>query len=431
MERVKEFFWEVFYIFFRHYNFPSKLGLIKVGNPNQYSPVFLSGNYALTVRRVLRKLKSIDCYLLVANSRGCNVWCAVGMNEFSEFDIIDAINVSNLRNIVKHRKLITPVYAAPGIDTQAVKRETGFNVFWGPTHLNDLPRYVENGYRRTEEMFQVQFGFRDRLEQALSNAMAYAMTISIGLIFWPAFFAKLIALIFVVYLFSFCLYPLFPEERLWRRFILQAAILIGAQSLLGWLLGWTAFQLVLWGALMLATTLLMALDNCGGTPLHKTSLKHWLTKGDYRSLFSPVIDPDLCINCMQCVLVCPTYVFAANRQDHKKVVAVDPDRCEECLACVKQCPTDAIFNRSGEYKGDVKSIPNLAQLVTRDWSHLRNEDRWINAPTQIRNGIPVVITNGRNGSGLVAETSEAYAAPAMELLQSAKAHGTHVTTVTK
>lgn len=406
MGQVKSFFWELFHVFFRHYNFPTNLGLIRVGNPNEYSPIFVSGNYTLTVQRLLRKLKSIDCYLLVANSRGCNVWCAVGMNEFSEFDIIDAINVSGLKNLVKHRRLITPVYAAPGIDVKAVKRETGFNVHWGPTHLNDLPRYIENGFRRTSDMFQVKFGLQDRLEQALSNASAYAMTIALGLIFWPAFFAKIIGLIFLVYMFGYGFYHWFPAEHRWRRFALQAAILVGAQTAFGLWRGWAVSALMMWAAILLGLVLLMALDACGGTPFHKTSLKHWVTKGDYRSLFDPVIDPELCVNCMLCVLVCPTLVFAARRDGAKKVVSVNPAACEECLACVKQCPTDAIFNRSGEYKGDVKSIPNLDHLVTRDWSHLAAEDKWIGVPTEVHKGIPtvahnVIQLNGRKSSPLI------------------------------
>jgi NAD-dependent dihydropyrimidine dehydrogenase PreA subunit len=328
----------------------------------------------------------------VANSRGCNVWCAVGMNEFSDFDIIDAVNVAGLRDLVKHRRLILPVYAAPGIDVGAVKRETGFNVHWGPTHLNDLPRYVQNGFKRTNDMFRVQFGFQDRLEQALATSLAYAMTIAVGLIFWPAFFAKTIGLIFLVYMFGFLLYPIFPQERLWRRASLQAAILLGAQAAFGVWRGWGALDFAVWGVVLLGVLVLMALDQCGSTPLHKTSLKHWLTEGDYLSLFNPVIDPNLCTNCMQCVLVCPTSVFAARRGEVKTVVAVAPDDCEECLACVKQCPTDAIFNRNtGQYKGDVKSIPNLEYLVSRDWSHLRDQDAWIGAPVTIRNGMPVVV----------------------------------------
>lgn len=390
MRRLKAFFFEVFHAFFRYYNFPCTLGVIRVGDPDQDSPVFLSGNYTLTVRRLLRQLTPIRCYLLVANSRGSNVWCAAGMNEFSEYDVIDAINVSGLKDLVRHRRIIAPPYAAPGVDIRAVKRETGFNIHWGPTHLNDLPAYLRNGFRRTAEMLQVRFPFQDRLELALATALAYAMTIGIGLIFWPAVFARAIGLIFLVYLFSFLPYPVFPEERLWRRTALQAGILLSIQTAFGLWRGWSASQLVLWGAVLLGVVLLMALDACGSTPLHKTTLGHWLMKGDYRSVFSPVIDPERCDNCRQCVQVCINSVFALRNGAVKKSVAVSPDDCQECLACIRQCPNDAIFNRSREYKYDVKSVPNIEHLATRDWSHLRAEDRWIGAPTEVRGGFPVV-----------------------------------------
>lgn len=395
LRRLGSFFWELFHVFFRHFNFPCQLGLIRIGNPDESSPVFVSGNYTLTVHRLKRKLEGYDCYLLVANSRGSNVWCAVGMNEFSEYDIIDAINVSGLKNLVRHRRLIVPVYAAPGVDMNKIRSETGFNVQWGPTHLNDLPKYIENGLRRTDEMYKVQFGFQDRMEQALANGAAYVLSYAPILAWWPAFFGKVTAIMFLVFLFTFGFYPLFPEEKRWRRTLLQAAILSAGLLGLAWWQGWTRSDVLLWEGILLGAVVLAAFDACGSTPLHKTSIRHWFTQGDYKSLFNPVVDPDLCINCMQCVLVCPVVVFAARREEVKKVVSVKPDECEECLACVKQCPTDAIFNRSGQYKGDVKSIPNLEHLVSRDWSHLRAEDRWIGAPTRLHSGIPVVIEEPR------------------------------------
>lgn len=390
LTRIKDVLWETFHIFFRHFNFPCKLGLIRVGNPDAGSPVFLSGNYTLTVQRVLRKLRGTDGYLLVANSRGSNVWCAAGMNEFSEYDVIDAINVSGLRDLVTHRRIIAPVYAAPGVDIGAVKRETGFNIKWGPTHLDDLPRYVANGLKRTNDMFQVQFGLQDRLEQALSTAWCYTMTIGIGAFIWPHFFLGAIGIIFLVYLFGFTFYPLFPEERYWRRTLLIAALLMSGMAGFGLWRGWTGTDFLVWEGVLAAVCVLMAMDGCGSSPLHKSTIKHWLLNGDYQSHFSPVIDPDLCINCVQCILVCPTDVFAARRGAVNTVVAVKPERCEECLACFKQCPTDAIFNRSGKVKGDVKSIPNLDALAARDWSHLAGEERWVGVATRLRGGIPVV-----------------------------------------
>jgi NAD-dependent dihydropyrimidine dehydrogenase PreA subunit len=391
LEKIRDLLWETFHIFFRHFNFPCALGLRRVGIPNERSPVFLSGNYTLTVQRVLRKLRGCDCYLLVANSRGSNVWCAAGMNEFTEYDVIDAINVSGIKNLVQHRRIIAPVYAAPGIDIRAIKRETGFNVQWGPTHLDDLPRYIANGFRRTNDMFQVKFGVQDRLEQALSTAWCYTMTLAAVLIFWPLFFVKVIGIIFAVYVFGFTFYPMLPEEVRWQRTLTIAVMLMGAMAALGYWRDWALVDLTLWESILAGTILLMAMDGCGSSPLFKSTIVHWATKGDYKSAFSPIVDPALCINCMQCVLVCPRDVFAAVRGEVKTVVAVKPDQCEECLACYKQCPTDAIFNRSGKVKGDVKSIPNLATLAARDWSHLLDEQRWIGMPTIVRSGIPVVV----------------------------------------
>src|SRR3954468_6421737 len=128
MTRARLALWETFHIFFRHYNFPCRLGLRRVGHPGTESPVLLSGNYTLTVYRLLRVLRGFDCWLLVANARGSNVWCAAGMNEFTEHDVIDAINVAALPDVVGHRRLIAPPYAAPGVDVRKVKEETGFRV---------------------------------------------------------------------------------------------------------------------------------------------------------------------------------------------------------------------------------------------------------------------------------------------------------------
>ena len=213
MKRLQQYLWEIFHTFFRNFNFPCKLGLVRLGNPNEDSPVFLSGNYTLVVERLKRALTGTDCYLLVANSRGSNVWCAAGMNEFSEHDVIDAINVAALWGLVRHRQIIAPPYAAPGVDVRAVLRETGFHIKWGPTHLNDLPRFIASGYRRTQDMIAVQFGFRDRMEQALANSCCYSMTIIVAAVLWPAFTLKVIGMIIATYLISFACWNLFPEEH--------------------------------------------------------------------------------------------------------------------------------------------------------------------------------------------------------------------------
>lgn len=399
-QKVGDFLFELFHALFRYFNFPHPLGLIEIGNPGRDAPVFLSGNYILTVRRLIRRLQGEDCFLLVANSRGSNVWCAAGMNEFTEYDVIDAIRVSCLADRVRHRRIIAPVLAATGIDREVLRDKTGFKIQWGPTHLDDLPEYISSGRVRSNAMYQARFGLRDRLEQAVATATGYALTIAPALLIWPGTIFKLIVVSFAVHLLVYGAAPLLPEERRWRRTaviaVIATGIVIAAALILD--LGWSQFAF--WLVALLAIALLVATDWCGSTPLYKATVAHWFKKGDYDSDFGPVIDPALCINCVQCILVCPRDVFAAVREpDNKTVVAVSPDRCEECLACCKQCPTDAIFSRGGSVKGDVKTIPNLAELAARDWSHLKAEDRWIGRPTELRKSIPVVTLDQSDATG--------------------------------
>jgi len=55
-------------------------------------------------------------------------------------------------------------------------------------------------------------------------------------------------------------------------------------------------------------------------------------------------DPDLCINCGMCSMVCPHGVFAP---DDRVAQLVRPEACMECGACQRNCPTDAIAVDSG------------------------------------------------------------------------------------
>lgn len=382
--------YELFHVFFRHFNFPCELGLRVVGKPDAHSPVFLSGNYTLTVHRLLKVLNGIDCWLIVANSKGSNVWCAAGMNEFNEFDIIDAINVSGIRDKVRARRIIAPPYAAPGVNAKEVQERTGFKLVWGPTHLDDIPAYVANNYRRTSPMTRAQFGFADRMEQALSTALVYAMTIFPLAFFFPRYTLVAVALILVFHLSWFALWDVLPEERHWAK--TGSHFLVGAAGvgLIGATSGFAAADYGVWLATIAGIVLLISLDGCGSSTIYKTTPKHWLTAGDYRSHFEPIIDPEKCTSCYDCIYVCPKGVLA--RLPKGPAVSVRPDDCIECLACVKSCHDDAFYNRSQQWKGDVKSIDGLETIMTRDWRHLADEMRWIGAPTKFDKLMLVVDT---------------------------------------
>jgi ferredoxin len=55
--------------------YPTPSRLIRIGNPIEDSPVLVTCNFALTVEKLKRVLKGRDLYLLVANTKGINVWC--------------------------------------------------------------------------------------------------------------------------------------------------------------------------------------------------------------------------------------------------------------------------------------------------------------------------------------------------------------------
>jgi NAD-dependent dihydropyrimidine dehydrogenase PreA subunit len=55
-------------------------------------------------------------------------------------------------------------------------------------------------------------------------------------------------------------------------------------------------------------------------------------------------DPELCIGCDMCSIVCPHAVFAMNGRVAR---LVRPEACMECGACQLNCPTGAIMVDSG------------------------------------------------------------------------------------
>lgn len=51
------------------------------------------------------------------------------------------------------------------------------------------------------------------------------------------------------------------------------------------------------------------------------------------------LNPDICIGCGMCEVVCPHSVFEIKE---KKAKIIDQDGCMECGACANNCPVEAI-----------------------------------------------------------------------------------------
>lgn len=139
-----------------------KPGLYKLGNPTVDSSVFVSANYALSFDALRSALAGTDCYILVLDTKGINVWCAAGKGTFGTNELLYRIAWSGLAGIVRHRTLILPQLSAPGIAAHEVQHRSGFRVEYGPVRASDLPEYLKT-HKATPEMRSVQFPFKDRL----------------------------------------------------------------------------------------------------------------------------------------------------------------------------------------------------------------------------------------------------------------------------
>jgi hypothetical protein len=139
-----------------------KPGLYKLGNPMPDSFVFVSANYTLSFDAVRCALAGTDCYILVLDTKGINVWCAAGKGTFGTDELVQRIAWSGLSSIVRHRTLILPQLGAPGISAHEVQRRSGFRVEYGPVRASDLPEYLKT-HSSTPEMRRVRFSFNDRI----------------------------------------------------------------------------------------------------------------------------------------------------------------------------------------------------------------------------------------------------------------------------
>ncbi len=137
-------------------------GLYCVGDPTPDSPVLVTANYKLTFDAVRRELSGIDAWLLVADTRGINVWCAAGKGLFATGEIVYSVNNAKLQQLVNHRNIILPQLGATGVAGREVKKACGFKVIWGPVRAEDLSDFLNNGNQADQNMRMVTFPLKER-----------------------------------------------------------------------------------------------------------------------------------------------------------------------------------------------------------------------------------------------------------------------------
>lgn len=134
-----------------------------MGNPDAKSPVFVTANYKLSFDSLRKELENINAWILVADTRGINVWCAAGKGTFSADEITYQVHKSGLENIVSHRELILPQFAAAGVAAQELKKKCGFKGTYGPLRAEDIPDFLSRKLIASESMRSVTFTLTERL----------------------------------------------------------------------------------------------------------------------------------------------------------------------------------------------------------------------------------------------------------------------------
>ena len=351
---MRNFLLDLAQILLRVLPWPAKSGLIRVGHPGRDAPVLVTCNYDLTVRRVLRALRGLDAYLLVAPTKGINVWCGAAGGYFTAHQVISVLRTSGIDELVDHRRLILPQLSAAGVERKLVEQRTGWRVVFGPVYASDIPAYLASG-RKTEAMRQVRFPLAARLEMAAVWALPVSVIGGAALAMgWPHL---LLPFILTTWALALGLYGFFPwlsgtvpaTHQLragWVRYLVLFDPRVRRNAMV-WLLfvagmwglayvcgSWHVHSLIGWSLASLFLMLLISMDLAGSTPLYKSGLHE-------DRLLHVELNVEACRGRAMCREVCPKNCYVIDPVAHKAAIAL-PDACVQCGACIVQCPEDAL-----------------------------------------------------------------------------------------
>jgi len=223
-------------------------GLYRLGSPTRDSPLFLTCNFYMTFKQVVKALQGRHCWLMVQDTEGWNVWCAADAHIFSAEKAAALMRAYNVDNLLSHKTIVVPrlggriarrlsELTAPSTISEAASGQ-GWRVIKGPIAAQDLPAFIKGGLVATRPMHSLRryYGLPHRLRVGALTALV----------------AILCALPFLFILREFLLF--FLAFGLVSSFVLAVfhywipgrtgvvkELLLGALACIG-LLGWTAAQ---------------------------------------------------------------------------------------------------------------------------------------------------------------------------------------------
>jgi len=123
----------------------TKEGIYEIGKPDENSPVLITSNFSLTYFIVSGEIENsrIPSYLLVKDTEGLSVMTAWAAGKFVSDAIAPFVKKCGIEDMVKHRKLIIPGYAAAesgGLEEDCAPWE----ILVGPREGAHIPAYLKS-----------------------------------------------------------------------------------------------------------------------------------------------------------------------------------------------------------------------------------------------------------------------------------------------
>jgi NAD-dependent dihydropyrimidine dehydrogenase PreA subunit len=279
----------------------------------------------------MRAMRGKAAWLVVAPSSGINVWCATSGGHLSTHQVVTALKTSGVAERVQHRRAILPQLAATGVIAREVERRSRWQVKFGPVYAEDIPRYLAQHEKKTDDMRHVRFGMRERLEIAVTWAVPVTAIAAVALLlFHREWLLPALAMVWSLAIAVFTIY----DRLLLKRFPVLAAVAAFLALGLTAIAGGGVAALIAASVASVAISALLTFDYSGSTPIEGGS--HFK-----EACWHITLDTERCKGVYFCWQVCPEACFE-KREDVRKVEIAHSDRCIRCGACVVQCPTDAL-----------------------------------------------------------------------------------------
>lgn len=119
-------------------------GIYPVNGPDEYSPVIITCNFALTYFIVNGEVEGsrVPTWLLIKNTDGLSVLTAWAAGKFGADTIAEFVKKCGIEEKVKHRKLAIPGYVA-GIKGELEEELPGWEIIVGPREASGLPAFLK------------------------------------------------------------------------------------------------------------------------------------------------------------------------------------------------------------------------------------------------------------------------------------------------